>query len=362
MTPALLLLALASAMRAEQGPPVPSKVIFVPLPQAYSLTKHPTLPVLYVGCSHSPEPKYLVTFRLDSEGKLIADSRRDWPDWFTGGGKNPNLIYTLWRPAIWPEKAILYLAPSPGYNAHFYTSTNQPEIVAVGLDADGLPTRPLRSLRTAFTGRISLMGLRCDSTTRRLYTSYYNQFGWCELDEQGLPVFDRFQTVSGAGLFWDWVQVPAWQRWFVIPGHDGLGIHQLADHGVKFSQNLYFPDRGYDHSVPCDNIEVSAQFRKLYLLRSFPGKELMVYSLTREGRLTGLPRFFELGAARAIRFDFQRGLLYAFSNEWMKTYRLDEHGHPFGAATVSALRCGELRDILVDEITGKVYVACTQPP
>ena len=318
--------------------------------------------MLYIGCTHSPEPKYLVTFRLDSDGNLIGNSRRDWPDWFTADPKDPNFIYTLWRPAIWAEKQILYLGASPGYRDRFYASTNQAEIVAVGLDSDGLPTRPLRAVRTPFTAQLSLMGLRCDPAARRLYTNYYNQFGWCELDGQGLPVSDRFQTIPRVGLFWDWVCVPGWQRWFAIPGHDGLSIHQLGDDGVRFSQNLYIPDPGYGHSVPCDNIEVSTQFRKLYLLRSFPGKELMACSLTREGRLTGLPRFFELGAARAIRFDFQRGLLYAFSNEWMKTYRLDEHGHPFGAATVSALRCGELRDILVDEITGKVYVACTQPP
>jgi hypothetical protein len=360
----LLLAAILGETSAAATPPTP-QIVFVPSPHAYALTKHPTLPALYVGCSAAPESKNLITFRLDGEGKLIADSRRDWPDWFTTDGKNPDFLYTILRPAVCPEKGVLYLIASPGYRDKFYAVTNHNEIAAIGLDADGQPTRLLRALRTPLTGRDSPMGLVCDPATRRLYLNCYSQFGWCTLDDQGLPMPDRFQSIAAMANFWDWVLVSGWHRCFGMPGGSSVSVCQLEADGrnVGVCQGVAFPSDGYIAGhVPRHNIEVSARFRKLYVLRFRSSPELIVCSLTTEGRLTGLPRYFELGEARAIRLNFKAGLLHAFAHDWMKTFALDGDGHPTVTPSQRTLSCGQIRDVIVDEATGKVYVACSQPP
>src|ERR1043166_2985204 len=203
---AVALLVTPSGAQSPASDGVP-QVVFVPVPQAYSLAKHPSLPVLYVGCSFAPEAKNLVTFRIDAEGRLIADSRRDWPDWFTSDPKNGDFVYTLWRPTVWAEKSVLYLGASVGYRDKFFAVSNHNEFAAISLDAEGQPARPLRLFRTDLTNKDTLMGLHFDPATRRLYVNYYYGFGWCDLDEQGLPRPSPFQVVSGVGHFWDWVWV-----------------------------------------------------------------------------------------------------------------------------------------------------------
>jgi len=67
--------------------------------------------------------------------------------------------------------------------------------------------------------------------------------------------------------------------------------------------------------------------------------------------------------AGSLRFDFRTGVLYEFtSGRELKIYKLDSEGYPAGSPTISQLVCGEVRDAIVDETTGKVYVACSQPP
>jgi hypothetical protein len=346
----------AATLQAQQ-------LVFVPVPQAYSLTKHPTLPVLYVGSSFAPELKNLTTFRLDANGKIVTDSRRDWPDWFTVDPKNPDFIYTLWRPSVWAEKGILYLGTSPGYRDKFYARTNHFEVVALGLDAEGQPTRPLRSIRTEVTNMDTLMGIRCDPASRRLYLNYYYRFGWCELDDQGLPDPTRFRLVTGVGHFWDWIWVGRWQRYFSTPGGLGLSAYELdGGNTAQFSQTFYTPDDKAGSGVPKHNLEFSERYRKLYLLRTPAGRELMVCRLTNEGRFASVPRYFDIGPALAIRLDGKAGCLYALSNQWMKTFVLDTEGYPTGTPVVRSFTSGDIRDVVVDESTRTVYVACTQPP
>jgi len=339
-------------------------IVFVPSPQAYALAKHPTLPVLYVGCSAVPESKNLITFRLDAEGKLLADSRRDWPDWFTTDGKNRDFAYQLWQPAIWAEKGMLYLTAAPSYADKFYGVTNHPEFVAISLDAEGQPAKRVAGWRSG-EPRGTPMGIRCDPATRRLYVNYYYVFGWCALDEKGLPTANRFQLIPGIGNFWDWTLASEWHRCFGMPGGMNASMYHLAADGntALTCQNIAAENQGYIAGhVPRDNIEVSTRFRKLYMLRFYPQQQLVVCSLTSEGRFTGLPRFFEVGPARAIRFNFKAGLLYAISKEWVKTFTVDEHGYPTSTPTTTTLSCGDIHDIVVDETTGKLYVACTLPP
>ena len=209
------------------------------------------------------------------------------------------------------------------------------------------------------------MGIRCDPATRRLYVNYYMAFGWFALDEKGLPSPNRFRLVPSVGNFWDWALASEWHRCFAMPGGMNVSIFQLADDGgtALTCQNIAAENRGYIAGhVPRDNIEVSTRFRKLYALRFYPERQLMVCSLTREGRLMGQPRFFELGPARAIRCNFKTGLLHAFAHDWVKTFALDDEGFPKEPPVMRPLSCGKLADIIVDEATGKIYVACTLPP
>ena len=359
----LLLALILCAPILAATPPSP-QIVFVPSPQAYALAKHPTLPVLYVGCSVAPESKNLITYRIDAEGKLIADSRRDWPDWFTTDGKNRDFMYQLWRPAVWAEKKVLYLTAAPSYADRFYGVTNHPEFVAVSLDAEGQPAKRVAAWRSG-EPRGTPMGIRCDPATRRLYVNYYFVFGWCALDEKGLPTPNRFQQIPFIGNFWDWTLASEWHRCFGMPGGMNVSMYQLAtDGGTALTcQNIAAENQGYIAGhVPRDNIEVSTRFQKLYMLRYYPKRQLMVCSLTRDGRLTGLPKYFEVGPARAIRFNFKAGLLHAFAHEWMKTFALDADGYPTGTPSEQSLSCGKIADILVDKTSGTVYVACSQPP
>jgi len=98
------------------------------------------------------------------------------------------------------------------------------------------------------------------------------------------------------------------------------------------------------------------------VLSSTPQHELAVYPLTERGTLAGLPRYFRLGGPTFVRYDFKARKLYALANEWMRVWSLDADGYPAGQSTLHALRCGVVRDALLDENTGKLYVACTEPP
>jgi len=110
-------------------------------------------------------------------------------------------------------------------------------------------------------------------------------------------------------------------------------------------------------------IQVGHKFRKLYNLDLSQGARLVVCMLTKEGNLTSVPRHIPLPDVVGIRCDFTANKLYAWTRDTVwKTWTLDADGYPRGEPQVTALGCGEIKDVFVDEQTGKVYVACTQAP
>lgn len=363
----LLLFALAilhfplSFLGAQTSAP-PANVEFIVLGQANTLAKHPTLPVLYVGCYGYPEQKNLITFRLGDNGAVLTNTMKVCEDYFSVDGKNPEFMYRILpRPVVLPKENVLVLACTPNIPASFFAQTNNNECAVVALDEQGQPTKLLKAFRTSYTTiGIQLMGARADPTTRRLYLAYYVYFGWCELGADGLPVTREFVPMPVPINQWYWAYVPAWQRFFTMPPGPSLTI-------LKPATDLRTPE--FVQSIPtmpgsplAGSLEVSESLRKIYILGSDPGRELGVYSLSKEGRLIGLPKTFSVGPAYILRADSQAKKLYAIANEWMKIFPLDVQGYPTGQPSVHSLACGVIRDALVDENTGKLYVACTEPP
>src|SRR5664279_2383681 len=78
----------------------PAQVVLVTNSFAATLTKHPTLPLLYLTANHAPESKNLITVRLNADGSLMADSQKAWPDYFTTNPTNANFRYSIPRPVV----------------------------------------------------------------------------------------------------------------------------------------------------------------------------------------------------------------------------------------------------------------------
>jgi hypothetical protein len=167
--------------------------------------------------------------------------------------------------------------------------------------------------------------------------------------------------ITYAGTCWYWDYVPEWDRFYATYSGLTLRIFNLASNGL-ITDFLQGSTVVYGDSA-C--IQVSTKFRKLYNLDLSQPQipRLVVCTLTKEGRLTSVPRYFPLPEAVGIRFDFTANKLYAWTagTVW-KTWSLDADGYPRGVPRISALGCGTIPDVFVDEKTGKVYVACTQPP
>lgn len=337
--------------------PPPAQLVFIPSPYAWSLLKHPTLPALYLGCYIAPESKNLITFRLNSDGTLIPGSRKACDNYFTVTATNNTYNYRIHRPSVLVERNILYVMAAADNLAGYCSNPNNNEIVALALDEQGQPTKVLKAFRTNYTGAERLYSIRCDSNSRRLYLHYWNYFGWYGLDADGLPLLDRCNAVTYAPSCLSGIYVAEWDRHYVT--YAGLRIITLSSNGLGVDC-VQHTEIGFADPV-C--IEASPKFRKLYNLDLPRGPRLIVFKLTREGRLTSVPRYVSLPGAVGFRCDFTSNKLYAWTKETLwNTYMLDAEGLPVGEPQVSMLGCGEIRDVFVDEKTGKVYVACTQPP
>lgn len=335
----------------------PAQVLLVTNAYAFALTKHPTLPLLYLTGYGAPGSTNLITVRLNADGSLMADSQRAWPDYLTTNATNDNFRYYMPRPVVLAEEKVLYLASCQFSPGPYYAETNNHEVAVVGLDDQGQPTKRLQGFRTGYT-EMGISALGWDPAARRLFLSYNTYFGWCQMDKAGLPVSNQFHLLYYPNNFWYYVYAPEWQRFFGFHGNSALGIARLTADGSG-CEFIQYATSGYGS---LGNIEVSRKFLKLYMLEGQENNKVRVYQLTHDGRLTGVPRFFPLAmATRAIRFDFKAGLLYALTEEGvLKIFRLDSDGYPAGSPQISQLPCRGVRDAVVDEATGKLYVACIE--
>jgi len=336
--------------------PPPANVVFVPNPYGYFLEKHPRLPVLYLGCYGAAESKNFATYPIGPDGGVNTNEVRAF-NYFNEQPTNDLFRYQVARPIVFPEERILYLAAVPSY-AQFFQHTNHQEIAAIALDDAGQPGKILKAIRTSH-GEKEIRGWQFDAVTRRLYMSYHSYFGWIPIAKDGLPESDRFTLLGAIQTCWQWTYVPAWRRFYARQTNGAFQLFKLAPDGqtTEYSQVVaYFHRGGW-------NMDASERFRKVYILDTAENGHLVIYQLTPEGRFTSVPKFVPFGDAAGIRFDFKAGRLYAWNNKaLLRIYALDEQGELKGAPQLHALNCGAIRDLLIDEAGGTIYVACTEAP
>lgn len=341
---------------------VPPQVVVVPIPWAWAVVRHPSLPVLYVTGQAMPESKNLFTFCLNADGSIDPGSKRVCDDYFSADGKKPSFQHRIHRPAINTEKRVVYLAAYPlsANSVTTYGDTNNFEYAAVALDEQGQPAKRLKLFRTDQSGQQGLMGIRYESSLRRLFFTYYSTTQWTELDQDGLPVSINPTKWFNAGInFWAWIYVPEWHRFYQTRSASHVGIVPISTDNLQIEFIQYAnPQQG---PVMMAQIEVSTRFRKMYLLDSVPRKELIVFRLSTEGRLISVPSYFSLGPTALMRFDLKAGVLYTFNHNLIRVFKLDADGLPSGAPQETTPEIGDVSDAFVDEQTGKVYVACSRP-
>jgi hypothetical protein len=337
---------------------LPPQVVCIPLPSAYQVAKHPTLPVLYVGCYTPGQTNRLVTFRLAGDGSIIASSKRECEDYFSFDGKTPSFDHRILRPAVNAEKKLIYLPAYPEYPAGTtaYTNANNFEFAAVALDDEGQPAKRLKLFRTEVTATQGLINIVFDPHFARLWIAYYSSFCWLNLDADGLPTSNK---VGYLQQFWYWQYVPEWRRFYFTRPDSTLTIFKFAADGINtdYMQNAL----EWAGSSWTGNIDVSTRLRKAYVSTSVKDREVAVYSLDKEGRLIGVPRSFALGTHVYLRCDFKAMMLYGFATDGLRTLKLGDNGFPVGKSQFYPFDWGSLYDVILDEATGKLYVACTKP-
>jgi hypothetical protein len=352
---ALLAVLLVATSAPAAAPP---SVVFVPLPAACSVVKHPTLPVLYVG-QESEGTNNLVTYRLNADGSLITESKRACDDYFSLDGKAPSFRHSLKRPAVNAEKSIVYLAAYPvtANSVTTYAMTNNQEFAAVTLDEAGQPAKRLQLFRTDITGTQGFIGIGFDPNFARLWITYYSSFGWIDLGTNGLPISANMKYIH---QFWRWQYVPEWSRLYVTRPDSGLCILKLsAESATPELWQTAIPVAG---SAWAGDLKVSVRHRKAYVSNSVADKELSIYPLDKEGRLVGVPRSFALGETTFMRCDLKAMMIYSFSKDGLRALKLDDNGLPSGKPQLYPFDCGYIYDVFLDEATGKLYVACNKPP
>src|ERR1043166_2317283 len=229
---ALSILSLPSSILASETSPPPANVEFVPCSAAYALTKHPTLPLLYLACYRAPESKNLATIRLNTDGSILTNSLKFWENYFSANGTNNDFGYRIaTRPSVLPGENLLFLAAVPDYPAKFYGETNNNEFATVALDEQGQPAKLLKAFRGSDTALGQLIAIGCDPLTRRLLVAYYVYFGWYEIGADGVPVSRHFNPIQCPINQWYWVHRQEWDRYFIMPPGPSLTVLKLARDG-----------------------------------------------------------------------------------------------------------------------------------
>lgn len=357
---AVLLCAVGTSTEGADPAPsssLPPQAVHVPYPYAWRITRHPALPVLYLGCNGAPGQKNLITFQLDARGNVLTNTLREFTDFFTDDGNNPTNVYSVLDPIVLPEEKVLLLASTPA-NAPLYSlNSNAHHVAAVALDADGQPAKKLASFRTThMEGSISVT--RYLAGEKRLYISYGSYWGWCPVGADGVPS-PEFRMLPAPYNFWQFEFVPRWNRFYGVSAGNTLMMFRVATDG----QNLEFMQTIINRSVSFGSFAISPSLQKIYLANGPDYTTINVYSLDKEGRLLGLPRRFPTGYVYMMRVDSTAKRLYTFTAAGtIRSHGLDANGFPTGEPTVWPIDCGSVRDIFVDEPSGRLYIACTAAP
>lgn len=333
---------------------LPVQLVFVPHPQANSLTKHPVLPVLYLGLQYAADSKNLVTFRLDESGQVLANSQRNFDDYFGANGKNSTNPYRILRPLVLREEKVLLLAAQPrrsGLAQH---------LAAVALDEEGQPVKLIEALRTTHT-EPSIVTTAYEETTRRLYLSYSTYWGWILVGKDGVPLRD-FHLLKRPGNLWAMAAIPEWGRIIGVAAGTALCNLRVDLEGknVEFIQLNIGPTPAFG---AFGAFQLSPMLRKLYLVNGPDLNTISVYSFSKDGRLTSVPRRFTVGDSHLLCLDSTARRLYSFTRDGtIRLHHLDEEGFPTVPPEVFHADCGSIQDVIADQTKGTIYVACTKLP
>jgi len=350
-------LAVGAAAQIATNTTPPSHVRFVPHTYANRLAKHPTLPVLYLGLGCAPDSKNLVTFGLDAGGNVLTNTMQTFNDFFTDDGKNPTNQHYVLRPVVLPEQRLLYLAAAPASPHLYHYNSNAHHIAVVRLDERGQPANLLKAFRTTHT-EASIVVMQYEPTARRLYLSFHTYWGWCATDEAGMPSREFYLVPTVPYNLWEYTFVPTWKRF--------IGVHQDA---YLCSLRLTADGTRPEHTQallgspgPFGRFDVSAELGKVYIVSGPGHATLSIYSLNQQGGFTGVPRRLPLGETHFLRLDTKSRRLYSFhQNGIIRILPLDAGGYPSGSSEVFQVSCGAIRDVFLNEESGKLYVACTEP-
>jgi len=375
-----ILYPLSAILVAGHASELPAHVVTVPVVGARSLALHPTQRILYVGVAGRTNGMGVITFQFDESGKLIAESRRRHADGIVeGGAVSADAAYAISQIVFDPVRPEVYLNASPEKMRLFRAQTNTALIVALALDENGLPAGKVDELRPGMR-KTPFGRIECDAKGRYVYLGQDHgpialwPVGETELvanlKAQPLPAPRRRMpaprkarrvqndlVVSPRIDIAGWTWVGEWGRGYAT----GRGTLKVVFAFGEDGRTCVFAQPIAMQNPRAGTPQVSEKHRKLYVPQA-RGEQLGIYPLTREGRLTSVPRFVHVGPARFICVDDRNGRFYALpARGAVSMYALDSEGYPVGEPKRFELGAGVVNGVALSR-NGTLYVACSAPP
>lgn len=337
---------------------LPNNVVIVPVPRAHSLAVHPSKPVLYVGRENSTEGRNLVTFKLDDNGRIVEGSRREHADGLIEkeGPLPRELLYQVSALAVHPVLPRLYLGSIPEKGSVFWADKSTFSMAVLELDEDGLPAKKTQSIRfPRRTNQLNFLATNPEGSL--LYLSHRS--GWLEgmvVREEGDPTLPPFQIKPPMKITF-WTHVPQWQRYYAIDRGSQRTIISFSADGrscptIQHATTIARSTGG---------LAVSTKFRKLYASDAVPGK-LGVYSLTRDGGFTSVPKYLRMDAGRFLFVDDARNeMIVVAARSGLTVYPLDEEGYPRTEPKKFVHDTGGVYQAMFSPRMGVLYLVCAAP-
>ena len=216
----------------------------------------------------------------------------------------------------------------------------------------------MRFLRSRRLSELDVRTMTYDSRTRRLYLGYMTYWGWVAIGKDGVPSHE-FHLLTQPGNVWELAVAGDWARLYCV----ARGLYLCNFRPTTDGTGMEFFQTCLKETEASGSLQISPKLRKLYVLDGPGGEAVSVYPLAKDGCFTSVPRRFSIGPTALLRLDSNARRLYSFTDRGtIRSHPLDAEGYPAGSVEVFQVSCGEIRDALVDEPSGKVYVACTDPP
>lgn len=375
-----LLWSLSSILGTVCADTLPANVVVIPVLGARSVALHPSKSILYIGLAGRTNGMSLTTFALDKDGRPIPESRRDHADGIVEGGSVPaGSEYSVAGIALNPVQLEIYLSALPVRMPLFRADTNASLLVALALDEDGLPREKIRGIKS-HQRKFPIWHMACDPLGRYLYLGEYRGLmgfwfvGGTEptpaiktqplpTPRRALPRPPRVQKAVGESQvapplkLADWVYVADWDRCYGSDQQTRKMVFCFNQDGrsCEFAQPISTQSK-----YTCTP-QVSVRHRKLYVPNA-QGSRMAVYQLTREGRLTSLPRYVSVDSVHLSCVDEANDRFYVVTaKEALSIYSLDAEGYPAAEPKRFDLNAGRVNGLTLGK-SGTLYLACATPP